>query len=348
MKGASSPAVRIDLLSDTVTRPTPQMRAAMAAADVGDDVFAEDPTALALETRIAGMLGMEAALFMPSGTMSNLVGLLVHCQPGDEFICEANCHIFNYEQAGYSQVGGLAVQPISGENGLLRLEHLRDHIRGDNDHLARTRLLCLEQTHNRAAGRVLPYGELVEVCAWAQTHDLARHLDGARLFNAVVAAGIPANQWAEHFDTASVCFSKGLGAPVGSALCGPREKILAARRKRKLLGGGMRQIGMLAAAALYALDHHVERLAEDHAKARLIADAVRENPRLALTSDKIDTNIVIFTVAEELGTAAALCQRFLQMGIRMYAIAAQRIRVVTHLDVTMNDCTEVADMLRKC
>jgi threonine aldolase len=348
MKGASPSGVRIDLLSDTVTRPTHEMRAAMAAAEVGDDVFAEDPTALALEARIAERLGKEAALFMPSGTMSNLIGLLVHCGPGDEFICEANCHIFNYEQAGYAQVGGLGVQPIQGENGVLKLDQVRDSIRGDNDHLARTRLVCLEQTHNRAAGRVLPYEDIVEICAWAQAHNLARHLDGARLFNAVVASGISADQWAQHFDTVSVCFSKGLGAPVGSALCGPRDKIKLARRKRKLLGGGMRQIGSLAAAALYSLEHHVERLAEDHAKAQLIGAAVRENPRLSLISDDVDTNIVIFTVTKELGTAAELCQRFMDVGIRMYATGPQRIRVVTHLDVTTEDCTEVADMLRKC
>jgi threonine aldolase len=320
----------------------------MANAQVGDDVFAEDPSVLALEARIASILDKEAALFMPSGTMSNLIGLLVHCGPGDEFVCEANCHIFNYEQAGYAQVGGIGVQPIHGHDGVLKVDQLCDAIRGDNDHLVQTRLVCLEQTHNRAAGRVLPYDDIAEISAWAQAHQLARHLDGARLFNAVVASGIPAAQWAQHFDTVSVCFSKGLGAPVGSALCGPREKIKFARRKRKLLGGGMRQIGSLAAAALYALDHHVERLAEDHAKARLIAEAVRENPSLALISDRVDTNIVIFTIAPEWGTAAEFCQRFLDAGIRLYATGPQRIRAVTHLDVSLEDCSEVADMLRNC
>ncbi|MDZ4658375.1 MAG: GntG family PLP-dependent aldolase [Bythopirellula sp.] len=353
MKGVSATIkqnnpVRIDLLSDTITRPTPGMRAAMAAADVGDDVFSEDPTTLELEARIARMLGKEAALFMPSGTMSNLIGLLVHCLPGDEFICDANCHIFNYEQAGYAQVGGLGVQPICGEYGVLTVDQLRDQIRGPNDHLARTRLVCLEQTHNRAAGRVLAYEGVVEICAWASAQGLASHLDGARLFNAVVASGISANDWAQHFDTVSVCFSKGLGAPVGSALCGPLEKIKQARRRRKMLGGGMRQIGSLAAAALYALEHHVERLSEDHEKAQLIAAAVRENPQLALISDEVDTNIVIFTVAEELGSAAEFCQRLLQGGIRLYAIGPQKIRAVTHLDVTKEECAEVAEMLRKC
>lgn len=348
MKGVSAPAVRIDLLSDTITRPTLEMRAAMAVTAVGDDVFGEDPTVVKLEARIARMLGKEAALFMPSGTMSNLIGLLVHCIPGEEFLCEAGCHIFNYEQAGYAQVGGLGVQPIHGENGILHVDQLRDRIRGPNDHLARTRLVCLEQTHNRAAGRVLPYEGVAEICAWAAAHDLARHLDGARLFNAVVASGIPAKDWAQHFDTVSICFSKGLGAPVGSALCGPADKIQQARRRRKMLGGGMRQIGGLAAAALFALDHHIERLVEDHVKAQILAAGVRENPRLALISDHIDTNIVIFTVAEELGTAAEFCEQLLKMGIRMNATAPQKVRAVTHLDVTKEQCGEVADVLRKC
>jgi threonine aldolase len=353
MKGVSATiqqnrGVRIDLLSDTITRPTAGMRAAMAAAEVGDDVFGEDPTTLELEARIAGLLGKKAALFMPSGTMSNLIGLLVHCIPGDEFICEANCHIFNYEQAGYAQVGGLGVQPICGDNGILSVDQLRDQVRGPNDHLARTRLVCLEQTHNRAAGRVLPYDDVVEICAWAASHGLACHLDGARLFNAVVASGVAAQEWAQHFDTVSVCFSKGLGAPVGSALCGPEEKIKQARRRRKMLGGGMRQIGSLAAAALYALEHHIERLAEDHEKAKLLATAIRENPRLTLSTEQIDTNIVIFTVAKELATAAELCEQLLKVGIRLYAVGPQKIRAVTHLDVTKEQCAEVADMLRKC
>ncbi len=339
---------RIDLLSDTLTQPTPGMRNAMVAAEVGDDVFGEDPTTLALEARIAALLGKEAALFMPSGTMSNLIGLLVHCSPGDEFLCDANCHIFNYEQAGYAQVGGLGVQPICGENGVLTVDQLLDQVRGDNDHQARTRLVCLEQTHNRAAGRVLPYDGVVEICAWAQAHGLARHLDGARLFNAVVASGIPASDWAQHFDTVSVCFSKGLGAPVGSALCGPLDKIKQARRRRKMLGGGMRQTGSLAAAALYALEHHIERLAEDHAKAQLLANAVRESDHLALIADQVDTNIVIFTVAKELGTAAEFCEALLAQGIRVYAIGPQKVRAVTHLDVTKEECAEVADVLRKC
>lgn len=345
MKDVSTNPVRIDLLSDTLTRPTPAMRAAMAEAQVGDDVFGEDPTACALEERIADMLGKPAALFMPSGTMSNTIGLLVHCGRGDEFLCEADCHIFNYEQAGYAQLGGLAVQPIHGTNGLLKVDQLRESVRGENDHLSRTRLVCLEQTHNRAAGRVLPYDAVRGVCDWATAEGLARHLDGARLFNAVVATGISARDWAQHFDTVSVCFSKGLGAPVGSALCGSAEPIKRARRFRKLLGGGMRQVGILAAAALYALEHHIDRLAEDHAKAQLLARAVEKAPGLSLVGDSVDSNIVIFHVAETIGTAAEFCRQLLESGVRMYPIAAQRVRAVTHLDVSEDDCAEAAEIL---
>ncbi len=254
----------IDLRSDTVTRPTAAMRQAMANAEVGDDVFGDDPTVNRLQERIAEMLGKEAAVYVPSGTMSNQIGVRIHCQPGDEFICEAGCHIYNYEQAGYAQLSGVAARTVEGDFGVLRLEQLTGLIRGENDHLVRTRLVCLENTHNRGSGRIQPYDEVVRICRWAHDSDLATHLDGARLFNAVVATGISARDWSQHFDTVSVCFSKGLGAPVGSALAGPKELIAKARRARKLFGGGMRQAGVIAAAALYALEHHVERLADDH------------------------------------------------------------------------------------
>ncbi len=202
----------IDLRSDTVTRPTPAMRAAMAAAEVDDDVVGADPTVARLQERIAEMLGKEAAIYMPSGTMTNQVAVRLHCSPGDELICEEGCHIFNYEQAGYAQLSGIAARPVRGEFGVLRLADVDQLIRGDDEHLARTRLLCLENTHNRGAGRVLPYDGVVELTAWAHGHGLATHLDGARLFNAVVATGIAASEWAQYFDTVSVCFSKGLGA----------------------------------------------------------------------------------------------------------------------------------------
>ena len=200
----------LDFRSDTATRPTPAMRAAMAAAEVGDDVFGEDPTVNRLQQRLAEIMGKEAALFVPSGTMSNQIGIRVHCQPGDEFLCETGCHIYNYEQGAFAQLSGLVARTIDGEYGVLRLEQLRDLIRPAEQHNVRTRLVCLENTHNRGGGRVLPYDEVVRICDWAHEHGIITHLDGARLFNAVVATGIPAARWAQHFDTVSICFSKGL------------------------------------------------------------------------------------------------------------------------------------------
>jgi threonine aldolase len=337
----------IELRSDTFTKPTDAMRAAMAAAEVGDDVFREDPTVIRLEAKVASLLGKEAGLFVASGTMGNQMGVRVHCQPGDEFLCNSDCHIYMYEQGAAAQLFGLSAQPIGVEGHLLRLEHLQDKVRPDDVHHPRTRLVTLENTHNRGGGRVQPYDEVERICRWAKEQGLARHLDGARLFNAVVASGISAADWAQHFDTVSVCFSKGLGAPVGSALVGPREKIEFARRLRKALGGGWRQAGVLAAAAIYALDHHIERLAEDHANAKLLADAVRQTPGLTLEPEQVDTNIVIFRVDESLGTAAEICERLADKAVRMFAISRGQIRAVFHLDVSADDARRAADMLRK-
>ena len=335
----------LDFRSDTVTKPTPGMRAAMAAAEVGDDVFDEDPTLHALQERIAATLGKEAAVFVPSGSMSNQIGVRLHCQPGDEFICEAGCHIYNYEQGAYAQLSGVAARTVEGDNGVLRPEQLTGLVRGDNEHLVQTRLVCLENTHNRGAGRIQPYEIVEAICHWAHFAGLATHLDGARLFNAAVASGIEAKQWAQHFDTVSVCFSKGLGAPVGSALCGPADLIRLARRHRKLFGGGMRQAGILGAAALYALDHHVERLAEDHANARRLATAVEAIDGLGLIGKTVDTNIVIFRVDSELGTAEEFCQRLAERGLLMLAIGPGQVRAVTHLDVSDDDTARAAELL---
>jgi threonine aldolase len=336
----------IELRSDTFTKPTEAMRAAMAAAEVGDDVFREDPTVNRLEEKVAALLGKEAALFVPSGTMGNQMGVRVHCQPGDEFLCNADCHIYMYEQGAAAQLFGLSARPIAAEGHVLRLEHLQDMVRPDDVHHPRTRLVTLENTHNRGGGRVQPYDEVARICRWTQEQGLARHLDGARLFNAAVASGISAADWAQHFDTVSVCFSKGLGAPVGSALVGPRDKIEFARRLRKALGGGWRQAGILAAAAIYALDHHVERLAEDHANAKLLADAVRQTSGLSLEPDEVDTNIVIFRVDDSLGAAAEICERLAEEGVRMFAIARDKIRAVFHLDVSAEDARQSCDVLK--
>jgi threonine aldolase len=275
------------------------------------------------------------------------MGVRVHCQPGDEFLCNSDCHIYMYEQAAAAQLFGLSARPVAAENHLLTVEHLQDKVRPDDVHHPRTRLVTLENTHNRGGGRVLPYDEVVRICEWAKQLGLARHLDGARLFNAVVASGISAADWAQHFDTISVCFSKGLGAPIGSALVGPRDKIEQARRLRKALGGGWRQAGILAAAAIYALDHQFARLAEDHANAQTLAAAVRESPGLTLDPEQVDTNIVIFRADERLGTAIVLCERLAELGVRMHPIARTKIRAVFHLDVSTTDAAKAVEALRK-
>ncbi len=335
----------LDFRSDTVTKPTPAMRAAMAAAPVGDDVFDEDPTVHALQERLADLLGKEAALFVPSGSMSNQIGVRIHCGPGDEFICESGCHIYNYEQGAYAQLSGVAARTVDGQNGVLRLEQLAGLVRSNDDHLVQTRLVCLENTHNRGAGRIQPYEIVESICNWAHGAGLRTHLDGARLFNAVVATGIDAATWASHFDTVSVCFSKGLGAPVGSALAGPKDLIRKGRRVRKLFGGGMRQAGIIAAAALHGLNHHIDRLAEDHANAQHLADCVRQVEGLSILGDKVDTNIVIFRVDPALGTAVEFCQRLHERGVLMLAIGAQQVRAVTHLDVDAAAAREAGEAI---
>jgi threonine aldolase len=335
----------LDFRSDTATKPTPAMRAAMAAAEVGDDMSGEDPTVNRLQERLAEMLGKEAAMFAPSGTMTNQIGVRVHCQPGDEFLCETHCHIYNYEQGAFAQLSGLAARTVEGEFGVLRLEQLTNLIRPADLHQVRTRLLCLENTHNRGGGRVLPYDEMASICAWAREHGLATHLDGARLFNAVVATGIPAIEWAQHFDTVSVCFSKGLGAPVGSALAGSASLMAKARRVRKLFGGAMRQAGIIAAGALYSLDHHIDRLADDHRNAQALAAAIRKIDGLELRPEKIDTNLVIFRVHPRLGTSPELVTRLAERGLLMGAFGGQMIRAVTHLDVSRQDVDQAAQIL---
>jgi len=336
----------LDFRSDTVTRPTPAMRAAMAQAEVGDDVLGDDPTVNRLQRRVAELLGKEAALYVPSGTMSNLIGVRVHCRGGDELICEAGCHIYNYEQAGYAQLSGVAARTVEGELGVMRPEQLEGLIRPSNAHLVRTRLVCLENTHNRGGGRIQPYEIVEAICSWARENGLRTHLDGARLLNAVVATGIEAPRWTRHFDTVSICFSKGLGAPVGSALAGPRELIDEALRHRKVLGGGMRQAGVIAAGALYALENHVDRLAEDHANAKRLAAGIEQIEGLQLASDQIDTNLLFFRVDPAVGSAAEFSTRLQERGLGMLPTAPTTIRAVTHLDVNADDVDRAIEILR--
>jgi threonine aldolase len=332
----------IDLRSDTVTRPTPAMRRAMSEAEVGDDVYGEDPTVNLLERRTAELLGKEAALFVPSGTMANQIAIGLHAGPGDELICDGSAHVYVWEAGGIARHWGVQARTINPHGGLIRLDHLVDKIRPENEHYTRTRLVCLENTHNRAGGRVHPIESVREIAGWARSNGLALHLDGARLMNAVVASGVSASDWASQFDTVSICFSKGLGAPVGSAIAGTAEDMKRAHRLRKALGGGMRQAGILAAGALFALDHHVDRLVDDHANARAIADAVERSPGLSLESGPVETNLVWIAVDPEFGTAREVADRLREVGVLISALGPQTLRAVTHLDVSREQCEQAA------
>jgi threonine aldolase len=341
------PDAFIDLRSDTVTRPTDAMRAAMAAAEVGDDVFHEDPSVNKLEERVAALLGKEAALFVPSGTMSNQICVRVHTRPGDEMLCDVNCHIYVYEAGGPAALSGVTTHPLPGEYGVLDVSQLEGNVRPVNEHMVRTRLVTLENTHNRGGGRIYPLEKIRAIRAWSSRHDLALHLDGARLWNAVVATGTPAETWAAEFDTVSVCFSKGLGAPVGSALAGPRDFVARARFIRKLFGGAMRQAGVLAAGALHALDHHVDRLADDHRNARVLAQAVAETRGLRLDPPDVHTNLLFAEVDPDLGTAQDVVSALRARGVLALATAPTRVRMVTHLDVSAAQAERAAETIRR-
>jgi threonine aldolase len=328
----------IDLRSDTVTQPTAAMKAAMDAADLGDDVFGDDPTVNALQARIAAMLGKEAALFVPTGTQSNLCGLMAHCQRGDEYIVGQMAHTYRWEGGGAAVLGSIQPQPLPNQaDGSLRLEDIEAAIKPDDAHFAKSRLLALENTWG---GQVLPLAYIEAATALARRKGLATHLDGARLFNAVVASGTPAAQIAQHFDSVSVCFSKGLGAPVGSALVGSKDFIARAHRIRKMLGGGMRQAGVLAAAALHALDHHIERLADDHTNARTLADGLQGLP--GVTVQPPQSNILFVDLAPE--RAVGVVDRLKAAGVLCTGL--YRLRFATHLDVSAADIQRALPILR--
>jgi threonine aldolase len=323
------------------------MRAAMQAAPVGDDVFGEDPTVNRLEEKVANLLGKEAALFVPSGTMSNQICLRTHTQPGDEVICETGCHIYNNEAGGPAVLSGLTCRTIDGDHGILDVTLLDGKVRPINDHQVRSRVVSLENTHNRGGGRVYPLEKIQAISAWARAQGLIMHLDGARLWNAVVASNIAPATWARHFDSVSVCFSKGLGAPVGSALAGPRDFITKARRVRKVFGGGMRQAGVIAAAALYALENHVERLAEDHRNAQVISRAIADAPGLCLDPPEVETNLIWFHVDPDLGTARELAAAWMQRGVLVHVVGAQVMRACTHLDVSAAQAARAAETIQR-
>ncbi|PRY15435.1 L-threonine aldolase [Pontibacter ummariensis] len=323
----------IDLRSDTVTKPTPAMLQAMFAAPVGDDVYGEDPTINALEEKTAAMFGMEAGLFCPSGTMTNQIAIKVHTQPLTEVICDVTAHIYQYEGGGISFNSGASVALVHGERGKMRPQQVEAQIRPlDNVHFPETKLVALENTCNKGGGTYYTLEEIAAISEVCRRHNLALHLDGARVFNALAASGDKAADYGRYFDSISVCLSKGLGAPVGSVLLGSKGFIKRARRVRKVLGGGMRQAGYLAAACIYALDNHVERLQEDHRKAKAMKEVLLQTD-YAESVLPVETNIVIFKLTDKY-TDAAFVAALEKEGIRASSFGPQMIRFVTHLDVT--------------
>jgi threonine aldolase len=316
----------IDLRSDTVTRPTEGMRRAMAEAALGDDVFGEDPTVNRLEEYVAELLGKEAAIYAPSGTMTNQIGLFVNTGRGEEVLLHEGAHVFVFEAGAPALLSGVQVRTLPGEGGRISPKTLRSAVRPENVHFPRSRLLCLENTHNTAGGRVYPLEDFAAVAAEARELGIKVHLDGARLFNAQAATGVPAREWCQHADTVSVCSSKGLGAPVGSLLAGDEETIAEARRARKAFGGGMRQAGVIAAGSLYAFEHHTERLAEDHERAKRLADGLRDAP---YSVEPPETNIVLVEVGEADRFLGALARE----GVLATPMSATSVRFCTHLDV---------------
>lgn len=338
---------RIDLRSDTVTRPTPAMRKAMADAEVGDDVFGEDPTVNRLQERAAELLGKETALFVPSGIMANQLAVRLLTHPGDEVIIEAQAHIFHYEAGAGGALSGIQFYPLAGARGVLEADQVADAIRTDEYYLPPTRLVCLENTHNRGGGTIYPLEKIKSIANIARSRGVAMHLDGARVFNASVARGIPAAEYAKPFDTVSFCLSKGLGAPVGSMICTSAGRIPLLRRLRRMFGGGMRQAGILAAAGLFALEHNIPRLAEDHAHAKKLATALAGLPGIAINPDHVETNIVIFDIAKTRFTPEQAIEELKKEGVLVVPFGKTLLRAVTHLDVGAKDIEKAIAVFRK-
>jgi threonine aldolase len=336
----------VDLRSDTVTKPTAAMRAAMAAAEVGDDVYGEDPTVNQLERRAAEVFGREAAIFVPTGTMGNQIAIRLHTQHGQEVICEARSHILDWEMAMVSAFSGCVPRTVQGDRGVLSWESVRRAIAPKIYYRAATGLIALENTHNMAGGTVTPLGVFEEIWEGAREAKLPVHLDGARVFNAATALGLDVATLTRGFDTVMFCLSKGLGAPVGSMLVGSRDTIESARVFRKALGGGMRQAGVLAGAGLIALEEMPKRLGEDHANAKMLAEAIARCDAAEIDPADVQTNIVIFTLRDE-GDAAALIRGLRANGVLASAIGPHAVRLVTHYDVSRNDCERAASIMER-
>jgi threonine aldolase len=327
----------IDLRSDTITLPTAAMRTFMIRAKVGDDVFGEDPTVNDLQIMIAELLDMEAALFVPSGTQANQVSINSHTSSGNEVICDYNSHIFNYESGAAGMLSGVQLHPIIGTNGHPTAEQIVPAIRPKDDHFPQTKLICLENTHNRAGGTIFPIEEIKKIHAIAKEHDLNLHLDGARLWNAAIETGINLKDYATYFDSVSLCFSKALGAPVGSIVAGSKEFIKKAHSYRKAYGGGMRQVGILAAACIFAVENHFERLSEDHRNARILAEGLADIKPFKVDLESVQTNIVISDIEKGQQDAFEIVKRLQDNEILTIAFGSHKIRFVTHLNITQED-----------
>jgi threonine aldolase len=327
----------IDLRSDTVTRPTSAMRKVMSEAEVGDDVFGEDPTVNSLQEKVANLLGKEAALFVPSGTMANQLSIKSHTQPGDEVIIEASSHPYNFEGGAGAALSGIQFQCLKGVRGILDASQIEEAIRPADHHFPVTKLICLENTHNRGGGSVYPLEKMAEIHRLTKSKGLLLHLDGARLWNASVATGIKPREYAQWADSVSVCLSKGLGAPIGSLVAGSKPFIDRVHRFRKMFGGGMRQVGIIAAAGIYALNHHLERLKEDHHNAKRLAVGLKEFKGVSIDPKHVETNIVIFDVTNTGMTGAQVAEAMKKDGVLIHAFGKTQIRLVTHLDVSGED-----------
>jgi threonine aldolase len=337
----------IDLRSDTVTKPTPAMRKAMAEAEVGDDVFGEDPSVNTLQEKVAKLLGKEAALFVPSGTMANQLSIKSHTQPGDEVIIESSSHPYNFEGGAGAALSGVQFQCLKGVRGILEASQIEEAIRPADHHFAVTRLVCLENTHNRGGGSIYPVEKMAEIYRLAKSRELIVHLDGARLWNASMATGIEPQEYAQWADSVSVCLSKGLGAPIGSLIAGSKSFIDRVHRFRKMFGGGMRQVGIIAAAGIYALEHHLERLKEDHQNAKRLGVGLKEFKGISIDPRHVETNIVIFDMANAGMTAAQVAEAMKKKGVLIHAFAKTQIRLVTHLDVSAEDIERALKVFEK-
>ncbi|MEK7819213.1 MAG: GntG family PLP-dependent aldolase [Bacteroidota bacterium] len=337
----------IDLRSDTVTKPSIEMRKAMAEAIVGDDIFGEDPTVIILQEKVASLLGKEAGLFVPSGVMSNQIAIKVSTSPGDEIICEEESHIFNYETSAPAVLSAVQIKTIRGNFGIMKLEQIKDAIRPNVYYMPKSSLICLENTHNRGGGSIYPIEEIARISNFANKNKINFHLDGARLWNASIATNISLAEYAKYFDSVSVCFSKGLGAPIGSMILGKKDFIDKAKKWRKVFGGGMRQVGILAAASLYAVENNFEKLSDDHEKAKIFAKIISNSKKIKIQNEKVETNIILIDITETGKSVEENISILKSSGVLLSVGTKKTMRAVFHLDVNEDETKTAAEIIER-